>query len=173
MVNLALLERKIKRAGSVPTHVWWDGPQDVAARRQLSEIDPYHVHDRDGVTQKCSDKRFLRAGAAPSPADAFAPSPKEMFWGKKIPPRFAEGPKRPSSASKLDPYEMYSKNQIGTNDRSRRQEFGRPSSASRVTYRVFDRDFTKSGALARCDIIRDRRPRPSSAPSNFGGRRYV
>jgi|Transcript_3080 hypothetical protein len=146
-IKVEALERKLAKSLSAPTHVWWEGPQDSCKRRDLAELDPYHIWDCDGEIRKCSDSRWRTInGIDKSMKCKFGPSAKDIKWGKKIPEA------RPSTNSlpvsfKLDPYGAKSANPIGKLDRNRFQIFARPRSERFNYQKQFGRDFTRVGAV--------------------------
>jgi len=163
------LERSLQRTRSSPTHVWWDGPQDHFKRRELAEVDSYHIWDREAGQHRLADPRWRKITESDQCLNMlrFAPGPEELSRGKKIPPQRPENSKT-SLCWKLDPYGVRTRSSSFGTEKSRFLEFS-SSKEERFRYnKVGLKDYTKVGwatNVIKVPIKQPRKERSSSAAS--------
>mmetsp|Transcript_60225 Transcript_60225/g.132389 ORF Transcript_60225/g.132389 Transcript_60225/m.132389 type:complete len:172 (-) Transcript_60225:121-636(-) len=131
------------------THVWWGGPQDVGKKRELAELDPYQMFDRNqSASRKCVDTRWRQINVLDSTRKAqFGPSPKDIERGGARAQLREARPEMTSSplSFKLDPYGARLGNTFTVGDHSRRFVFPPPRNDRFVSTRMFAKDFTHAG----------------------------
>jgi len=129
------------------------------------EPDAQHLIDRDGLLNKTADKRFLKIGALETCKNAkFAPDARDRWFGRTVKPRFP--PPRDLGGSGPDPYDCKISDNMTNKNRSRALVFQRLHSDRFQSYRVLDRDFTKTGYktnLLKTPMAKAKRPQ--SAPA--------